>query len=88
MVEVFKTNVCSHEHAKMLLEQIHQNFTEYKANFDLDDTDRILRVSTPVGIVADTELILLLREYGFQAEVLPDIVDTAVWNFQTPPINN
>lgn len=89
MVEVFKTNVCNPEHAKMLLEQIHQTFTEYKANFDLDDSDRILRVSTLQGTIAEAELILLLKDYGFQAEILPDIIDEPIWDFQTPPgINN
>jgi len=74
MVEVFKTNVEHRVHAIMLIEQIRKVFPEYKANFDLDDCDRILRVTSTTGSVEACELIRLLEEQGFEAEVLPDIV--------------
>jgi len=74
MVEVFKTNVEHRVHAIMLIEQIHKAFPEYRANFDLDDCDRILRVTSTTGSVEACELIRLLEEQGFEAEVLPDIV--------------
>ncbi len=35
MVEVFKTNVADKDQANILVDQIHKNFTDYKANFDL-----------------------------------------------------
>ncbi len=44
MIEVFKTNITCPEKAKQLVKQIHQNFAAYKANFDLHDCDKILRV--------------------------------------------
>ena len=72
MIEVFKTNVCHPDHANMLIEQIHRTFMEYKANFDLEDCDRILRVKSATGQVQPSLLIGLLRDYGFQAEVLPE----------------
>jgi hypothetical protein len=72
MVEVFKTNVREHHHAKLLVHHIHENFGEYKANFDLDDCDNILRVKSSTGQVEATVLIDLLKELGFDAEVLPD----------------
>ncbi len=74
MVEVFKTNVERHDHATMLVDQIHQVFTEYKANFDLDDCDKILRVKSTSGLVHSSPVIELLNYYGFQAEVLSDDV--------------
>ena len=74
MVEVFKTNVEQRVHAIMLIEQIHKAFSGYKANFDLDDCDRILRVTSATGSVEACGLIRLLEERGFEAEVLPDIV--------------
>ncbi|HYF33496.1 MAG TPA: hypothetical protein VD993_20370 [Chitinophagaceae bacterium] len=74
MVEVFKTNVQDHDHANMLVYQIHQVFTDYKANFDLEDCDRILRVKSSNGLVHSSPVIELLRYYGFEAEVLPDEV--------------
>jgi hypothetical protein len=72
MVEVFKTNVIEHDDANMLVYHIHQNFGEYKANFDLEDCDRILRVKSSTGQVEAAVLINLLKELGFDAEVLPD----------------
>jgi len=74
MVEVFKTNVEHRVHAIMLIEQIHKTFSGYRANFDLEDCDRILRVTSVTGSVEAGELIRLLGEMGFEAEVLPDIV--------------
>ena len=58
----------------MLLEQIHQVFADYKANFDLEDCDRILRIKSANGFVHTTPVIELLKYYGFSAEVLPDDV--------------
>ncbi|PJJ48532.1 hypothetical protein [Hymenobacter chitinivorans] len=72
MVEVFKTNVRARRHARRLVEQIHQTFAQYRANFDLDDCDNILRVETSSDFIPAAELITLLRAAGFQAEVLPD----------------
>ncbi|HYE55021.1 MAG TPA: hypothetical protein VD996_09270 [Chitinophagaceae bacterium] len=72
MIEVFKTNVTQREHATMLLEHIHKTFAHYKANFDLDDCDHILRVKSHSGNVQPAGLIMLLSSFGFEAAVLPD----------------
>lgn len=74
MVEVFKTNVTDRYNASLLIDQIHQNFTCYRANFDLEDCDRILRVKCISGSVNPSHLIDLLRSYGFDAEVLPEAI--------------
>lgn len=72
MVEVFKTNVGEPIFAYRLIEQIHQRFADYQANFDLEDCDRILRVICSTGPVHAEGLIALLNEWGVKAEVLPD----------------
>lgn len=72
MIEVFKTDVKDRAFASLLIEQIHKTYTGYTANFDLDDCDNILRVKSVSGNVQADPLILLLEEYGFKAEVLPD----------------
>ena len=74
MVEVFITDVKDPGEARWLLEQIHAAFTAYKANFDLEDRDRILRVTSITGCVESCHIIGLLKEQGRHAEVLPDIV--------------
>ena len=72
MIEVFKTNVASPDQATMLMDQIHQNFSGYKVNFDLDDCDKILRVKTTAKDIESESLINFLKEFGCHAEVLPD----------------
>ena len=72
MVEVFKTNVKDQGHAKLLIDQIHKTFLDYKANFDLDDCDKILRVKSTSGSIESAFVIDLIKDYGFHAEVLPD----------------
>jgi hypothetical protein len=72
MIEVFKTDVKCSMFARILVEQIHKTYAGYSANFDLDDCDNILRVHSSVGTIPPGPVILLLRQFGFHAEVLPD----------------
>ena len=72
MVEVFRTNVHDLQQAAMLIEKIQSAFSDYTANFDLEDCDKILRVKSGKGSVQSSTLIGLLKRFGFQAEVLPD----------------
>lgn len=71
MVEVFKTNVCDADQANILVREIHAMFVTYKANFDLNDCDKILRVQSE-GEINSHMLIELLKHNGFQADILPD----------------
>lgn len=70
MVEVFKTDVKNSDQAKKLLEMIHTNFSDYKASFDLEDCDNILRVVNSGGEVASEALIIFLKASGCCAEIL------------------
>ena len=72
MVEVFKTNVCDSEHARNLIEKLGERSWEYKVNFDLTDKDRILRVQSRTDSINANAIIELLKQFGFEAEVLPD----------------
>lgn len=72
MVEVFKTNVTERCHANMIIESIHDTYTNYNANFDLEDCDRILRIKCLSGTISPSCLIQLLKNLGFYAEVLPE----------------
>lgn len=72
MVEVFKTDVRNKNQAQMLLHQIHTIFRNYKANFDLEDCDNILRIQTKSGEVMQSAVVELLKDFGYTAEVLPD----------------
>jgi hypothetical protein len=74
MVEVFKTGVTDPAVADLLREHIHRTFPRYRANFDLEDCDRILRVEHPGGQVRTEAVIGLLSDLGTHAVVLPDEV--------------
>lgn len=75
MVEVFKTTVNTSEQASVVLQQIHKEFSDYQANFDLQDCDNILRVECRSGPVADGSIISLLTNLSLEAEVLPDEIE-------------
>ncbi|MFA6275319.1 MAG: hypothetical protein WC622_01120 [Pedobacter sp.] len=72
MVEVFKTDVANCDDAKGLIDQLHENFTQYLANFDLEDCDLILRIECSNGSVNAESIIQFLKDRGFHAEILPD----------------
>ena len=69
-VEVFKTNMDCSEKARQLLDRIHQHFIYCKANFDLEDCDRILRIVIHNGHVEIPAFINWLQLAGCTAEVL------------------
>lgn len=74
MIEVFKTDVTCPEHAGVLVDILHDTFPHYRANFDLQDCDRILRVASTAGPVHNERIVELVRACGYCAEPLPDEV--------------
>lgn len=74
MVEVFKTSVQSVEEETLLLDKLQKEFSYYKINFDLEDCDNILRIESIDNIIDPNPIIKLVRYYGFDIEVLEDVV--------------
>jgi len=72
MIEVFKTNVQDRHHADKIVQEIHDAFTDCRANFDLEDCDNILRVKCSTGELQSTSLISLISRCGFYAEILSE----------------
>ncbi|GAB3900371.1 hypothetical protein GCM10028803_23140 [Larkinella knui] len=72
MIEVFKTDVIDRRQADRLIDQIHTIQSAYSATFDLEDCDKILRIKSTNGIVDACVIIRILRDFGFNAEVLAD----------------
>lgn len=68
MVEVFKTNITDLTDADLIINFIKQTHPQCKANFDLEDCDKILRVESQF---VDYELITKkLETLGFFCELL------------------
>jgi hypothetical protein len=74
MIEVFKTNVTSCDDADMIVKAIHTTFECYKANFDLQDCDKILRVCSAKKPIHSVAIVDILNNFGFEAQVLPDAI--------------
>ena len=68
MVEVFKTNIQKKSQSKMLLCILSETFPSFKINFDLSDRDKVLRVEGDT--MEAFRIIMLVKEYGFNCEVL------------------
>jgi hypothetical protein len=89
MVEVFKTDVNNPDHARLLVDQIHKTFADYKANFDLEDCDNILRIESKSNRVDSLLVIDFLNDFGFYAKVLEDeIPQGGQFSFEKELSNN
>ncbi|MGG7664864.1 hypothetical protein [Dyadobacter sp. BHUBP1] len=73
MVEVFKTTVEKQSQAKLLIDLICLAFTGYRATFDLEDCDKVLRISCEGAAICNTSVIGLLESFGYEAAVLDDV---------------
>ena len=81
MVEVFKTNVKNPGTARMLVRLLQRIFVKYEVNFDLEDCDNILRVKCETQEIHSGQIIHVLAELGFLAEILEDNVPpTEFWS--------
>lgn len=78
MVEVFRTNISDPMHAQVALGQIHSRFSNYCANFDLEDCDKILRIECTNEHVEAAKVIDLIWSLGHEAEILPDIINLSI----------
>lgn len=70
MIEVFKTNVKTKKQAQQLARLLNENFGYENINFDLDDSDKILRIKAPEILSCD--VVGVLKREHFECEVLPD----------------
>jgi len=75
-VEVFKTNISHYADAESILRQISDQREDYVANFDLEDCDKILRVECQDEEVESVEIIELVKNSGFKAEILSGDIDS------------
>lgn len=70
MVEVFKTDVEKQSQARLLVDLICLAFTGHQASFDLEDCDKVLRISSEGSEICNASIIGLLGCFGYEAAVL------------------
>ncbi len=68
MVEIFKTNITDGVQAGLILQLLKEQCPQYKANFDLEDCDRILRIES--DWVENEKILSLMHLQGYVCEVL------------------
>ena len=68
MIEVFKTNVQHEEDAQILVKKLTEHFPHYKINFDLMDSDNILRVEGEY--LRPQSIINYMHNWSYQCHVL------------------
>jgi hypothetical protein len=88
MIEIFKTTVASDHHAANILAQLQHQFPHYQANFDLDDCDRILRISCAHEQVELSSVVLVVENWGHKAEILADEIPADTHMRLTFPVSN
>lgn len=74
MIEVFKTSVTLIEEEIFLLKKLRKKFPGYLINFDLEDCDNILRIEVTDTKINLISIIKLVESYGFNIEVLEDVL--------------
>lgn len=68
MVEIFKTNISGNRNAEQIILRLQAFLPDAKINFDLEDSDRILRVermNVPVSLIAQ-----VVSELGYECSLL------------------
>lgn len=70
MIEVFKTDVQKKSQGDLLANLICLAFSGYQASFDLEDCDKVLRVSSHGQPVCCASIIGLLENFGYAAQIL------------------
>ena len=64
MVEVFKTNVQDRGTARTIVHYLHREIPDATINFDLEDCDKILRISNSSFMKEDVvRMVLMLGHY-------------------------
>ncbi|MDB5116912.1 MAG: hypothetical protein JWQ79_2404 [Mucilaginibacter sp.] len=71
-VEIFKTNVQEESKAALVIELLDECYPEFKANFDLEDEDRILRVESIAKQINGIEIERLLNRMGINCKIFAD----------------
>lgn len=72
MIEIFKTNIQEQSQADKVFHSLMVLLPDSKINFDLDDSDKILRIENE--IIDSGEIRSVVQDLGFLCKVIPDKV--------------
>lgn len=68
MIGIFKTNITTQEERQNILQAIRERFEVGHCNVDLEDCDRVLRITEMK--VQENDMIDFVKQQGFYCDVL------------------
>ena len=71
-IGIYRTNIDNSVIAENIIDAIHTNYPESKANFDLEDCDKILRVENISGKSQDKIIKGFVAQLGYKIEDLTE----------------
>lgn len=70
MIEVFKTDITNKTTAKAIIKALKQSFPTSNFNFDLNDCDKILRITSNQNIAS--QVVEIISSQGFRCDILEE----------------
>lgn len=70
MIEVFKTDIKNKTTAKAIIKILKQSFPTSNFNFDLNDCDKILRITSNQNIAS--QVVEIISSQGFRCDILEE----------------
>ena len=70
MVEVFKTNIDNEDEVDLILFKLGNVFPEFRINFDLEDSDKVMRIESPDSNIEVKSVIGFMNSFGFYCKPL------------------
>lgn len=69
IVEVFKTTITEEKTVALITKRLTTLYPSAKINFDLEDTDNVLRIENS-NTISHEEVILIIKKLGYSCEAL------------------
>ncbi|WP_106602486.1 hypothetical protein [Chitinophaga ginsengisoli] len=69
-IGIFRTNICTHQDKKDVIQAIQQHFNVTNCSIDIEDCDKVMRIVAGSAPVAENDIILFIHCMGYQCERL------------------
>jgi len=69
-IGIFRTNICTHQDKKDVIQAIQQHFNITNCSIDIEDCDKVMRIVASPATVEENDIILFIRRMGYQCERL------------------
>jgi hypothetical protein len=70
VVGIFRTNICTQQDKNTVIQAIRTRFNISDCTIDTEDCDHVLRVVNNQLSAREDDIILFIRQMGFQCDIL------------------